>query len=165
MDAIETTTIIQSIVDLLTEAYAGPPNPSSTWFIDNEPDSGILGLIAGVSPSEAAWSTSGGDQPGTSIAAHVEHLRWSLANTNAEIRGEPGGKWAESWSVLGTDEAGWNRLRQELRSEFETLLQQIQQQKPLSGDYLTGALALLPHAAYHLGNIRQLIERARAADK
>ncbi len=165
MDTIEKTTIIRSIVVLLTEAYAGPPDPSSTWFIDNEPDSGILGILAGVSASEASWSTSSGGQPGTTIASHVEHLRWSLANTNAEIRGEPGGKWSESWSVQGMDEAGWNRLRHELRAEYETLLEQIQQQKPLSGEYLTGALALLPHAAYHLGNIRQLIERARAAAK
>ncbi len=163
MNAIETNTVIQSIVDLLTEAYAGPPNPSSTWFIDNEPDSGILGLLAGVSASEASWSTSSKEQPGTTIAAHVEHLRWSLANTNAEIRGEPGGQWKESWKVLGADEASWDRLRQELRAEYESLLGQLQQQKKLSGEYLTAALALLPHAAYHLGNIRQLIERARAA--
>ncbi len=165
MDVIESTTIIQSIGDLLTEAYAGPPNPSSTWFIDNEPDSGILGLIAGVSASEASWSTSGGGLPGTTIASHVEHLRWSLANANAQIRGEPGGKWSESWSILDMDEARWNHLRRELRAEFETLLEQIKQQKSLSGEYLTGVLALLPHAAYHLGNIRQLIERARAAGR
>ncbi len=165
MNAIETNTVIQSIVDLFTEAYAGPPDPSSTWFIDNEPDSGILGLIAGVSASEASWSTSANGQPGTTIAAHVEHLRWSLANANAQIRGERGGKWKESWSVLGLDEAGWDRLRQALRAEYEELLSQIQQQKDLEGAYLTGVLALIPHAAYHLGNIRQLIERAQAAAK
>ena len=76
---METNEIIQSIITLFSEAYAGPPDPSSTWFIDNEPDSGILGIIASVPATAASWS-SNEKQPGTSIAAHVEHLRWSLAN-------------------------------------------------------------------------------------
>jgi hypothetical protein len=33
MTTIPTAAVITSIVDLLTEAYAGPPDPSSTWFI------------------------------------------------------------------------------------------------------------------------------------
>src|SRR4030066_131531 len=78
---MDTTAVIQSITTLFSEAYAGPPNPSSTWFIDNEPDSGILGIIAGVSATEASWSFRKND-PGTTIVAHVEHLRWSLAAAN-----------------------------------------------------------------------------------
>jgi hypothetical protein len=31
----------------------------------------------------------------------------------------------------------------------------------LQGDYLNGVLALIPHAAFHLGIIRQMIERVR----
>lgn len=47
----------------------------------------------------------------------------------------------------------------ELKNEFEVLLETIHQQAELEGDYLTGITALIPHAAYHLGTIRQLIER------
>jgi len=32
----------------------------------------------------------------------------------------------------------------------------------LQGDYLNGVLALIPHAAFHLGLIRQMIERVRS---
>jgi hypothetical protein len=46
MTALTTETIAETVIALLTEAYAGPPNPSETWFIDNERDSGILGLLA-----------------------------------------------------------------------------------------------------------------------
>jgi len=162
---MDTQTVIQSIITLFSEAYAGPPDPKSTWFIDNEPDSGILGLIRGMSAAEASWSTKDG-KPGTSVAAHVEHLRWSLANANRALEGQPyNGSWKESWNTLAADEAAWDRLRNELKREYQTLVEHLQKQTDLPGDYLTGVMALLPHAAYHLGTIRQQIERFRAFKK
>jgi hypothetical protein len=147
---------------LLTEAYAGPPDPSSTWFIDNEPDSGILGTLAGVSAAEASQPVDGAGKHGSTIAANIEHLRWSLAQSNAALRGEPFQEnWGESWRLLNADPAGWDRLRSELRTEFEALREAIQNQMDFSGEDLTGVLALLPHAAFHLGLIRQMIERVR----
>jgi hypothetical protein len=158
---MDTPEVIQSIITLFSEAYAGPPDPSSTWFIDNEPDSGILGIIAGVSASEASWSSRKND-PGTTIVAHVEHLRWSLANANDALQGKPyQANWKESWNTVDTDEIKWARLKKEIKTEFEVLLRNLQKQTEISGDYLLGVMALVPHAAYHLGNIRQLAERAR----
>ena len=163
MANLSSTAVIHSIVHLLTEAYAGPPDPSSTWFIDNEPDSGILGIIANVSAAEASKSVDSSGESGTTIAANVEHLRWSLSMMNAAIRGETfEGKWDESWRLITVDDDRWDALRDELRAEFETLCQGLQAQVTLPEEYLTGTLALLPHAAYHLGTIRQMIERVRA---
>jgi hypothetical protein len=42
---MDTSTVIQSIIGCLPRAMRAS-DPKSTWFIDNEPDSGILGLIA-----------------------------------------------------------------------------------------------------------------------
>ena len=161
MSTLPASVVIQSIVDLFTEAYAGPPDPTSTWFIDNEPDCGILGILKGVSAAEASASVDGSGGRGTTIAANAEHLRWSLANANAALRGEPLGKWSESWNLIGADAASWDALRAALRQEYETLRQAIKNQSELEGDYLTGVMALVPHAAYHLGTIRQQIERVR----
>ena len=156
-----TNTIIQSIITLFSEAYAGPADASSTWFIENEPDSGIFGLISRVSATEASQSTNKND-PGTTIAAHVEHLRWSLANANHAMEGnEYQGKWKESWNTIQADEVRWVSLQTELRSEYEKIIANLQKQSELPGDYLTGVMALVPHAAYHLGTIRQQIERVR----
>lgn len=162
---MDTTVVIQAITTLFSEAYAGPADPRSTWFIDNEPDSGILGIIADVSAAEASWSSNKND-PGTTIAGHVEHLRWSLANANRALEGNPyQGNWKESWNTVDIDEVNWKQLRAELRSEFEKLTGNLRKQKELDSDYLTGVMALIPHAAYHLGTIRQLIERARVDAK
>ena len=163
MSTLPTTTLINSIVELLTEAYAGPPNPKATWFIDNEPDSGILGLLKSITAAEASTSVDGSGKNGSTIASNVEHLRWSVANANAAMRGKPyNPNWGESWELLDADEAAWNRLRQELRLEYEALSEAIQMQEDLPGDYLNGVLGLIPHASFHLGVIRQMIERVRS---
>lgn len=156
--------LITAITKLLTEAYAGPPDPRSTWFIDNEPNSGILGILAGVSAEEASTSVDGSGETGTTIASHAEHLRWSLAMMNAAIRGEPfQGSWKESWRLIQADPLEWDRLRDALRAEYDTLQNALKIQFKLAEEeYLIGLLALLPHAGYHLGNLRQMIERVRA---
>src|SRR5512146_2015388 len=101
MNSLPVSTLMDSLIILLTEAYAGPPNPKSTWFIDNEPDSGILGILSLVSAAEASTSVDGSGKEGTTIAANTEHLRWSLSMINAAIRGEPfQGRWKESWNLV-----------------------------------------------------------------
>ncbi len=162
MSSIATSTLIQSILDLLTEAYAGPPNPSETWFIDNEPDSGIFGVISGVSATEASTSVDGSGLAGSTIAANVEHLHWSLANANAAMRGaDYNTRWSESWNLVVADEAKWELLRQSLQAEFAALVEILKVQDDLPGDYLNGVLGLIAHAAFHLGIIRQMVERVR----
>lgn len=162
MTTLEKNSLIQTLKDLLTEAYDGPPDPSATWFIDNEPNSGILGILEGVTAAEASTSSDGSGGSGTTIAAHVEHLRWSLANAIGALRGEPyNPNWGESWELLQVDEAEWDRLCGQLRQEFEVMVQALQKQEVVEGEYLYGLLALIPHAAYHLGSIRQMIERVR----
>ena len=68
---MDTSTVIQSISILFSEAYRGPADPASPWFSENEPNSGILGIIAGITSEEAFWSSKP-NEPGTTIAGHVE---------------------------------------------------------------------------------------------
>lgn len=162
MTTLPISMLTSSIVELLTEAYAGPPNPKYTWFIDNEPDSGINGILGKVTAAQASISVDGSGKPGTTIASNVEHLRWSMANASAAMRGETYNQnWSESWQLNSADEAAWEHLRQALRDEFTRLCEAIERQEELPGEYLNGVLALIPHAAYHLGTIRQMVERVK----
>jgi hypothetical protein len=166
MSTIPVSILTQALSALLTEAYDGPPDPHSTWFIDNEPDSGILGTLKSVSAAEASCSVDGSGKPGSTIAANVEHLRWSLANANGAMRGEMyKNNWDESWKLVAADQTGWDALRVALRSEYENLREAVQNAPDLQGDYLPGVMAFIPHAAFHLGILRQMIERVRQDGK
>ena len=150
---LTTKTLTKIIAELFSEAYTGP-NHAYTWFISSEPDSGILGTLQSVGAEDASRR-----QPsGSTIAAHTEHLRWSLALANAYTRGEtPALNWAESWTVQTVDADAWDKLRADLKREYEALYQAIQNQQDVSDEQmLTVMLAFTPHAAYHLGAIRQL---------
>lgn len=157
MKSIPNETLTKILADLFAEAYTGP-NHAHTWFINNEPGSGLLETLENVSAEDAS-----SPQPsGSSIAAHTEHLRWSLAVANAHARGEtPQLNWAESWTVTTVDADAWNKLRTSLKSEYEALHQAIQHQQDFSDEQmLTATLAFTPHAAYHLGAIRQMVPYA-----
>jgi len=163
MTTLPIQTLTHSMVALLKEAYDGPPDVNShTWFNDNDPTAGIFGQIMPISAIQASKSADGTGNPGTTVASHVEHLRWSLANANGAMRGEMyQSDWKQSWTVTVVDEAGWNILRNQLRDEYQTICKAIEKQTTLESDYLNGLLGMIPHAAYHLATIRQIIERVQ----
>ncbi len=80
---------------------------------------------------------------------------------NRAMSGGAFGKWSESWDLKQANTDEWDRLRSEVQKEFEVLCSGLRNQTDLDPQYLTGGLALAAHAAYHLGNIRQMKERVR----
>lgn len=149
-----TETLRNVVLELFSEAYTGPNGPQG-WFIDNRPGSGLFGTLEGVSAEDASRLSPSG----STVAAHTEHLRWSLALTNAYVRGEnPTPSWAESWTVKTVDAEAWDALRADLRLEYEEVLAALGRQEDVSDPQtLTGIMALTPHAAYHLGAVRQMV--------
>jgi hypothetical protein len=154
MNSIPNENFRKVLLELFSEAYDGP-NHSYTWFIDNAPKSGMLGTLEDITNEEASRTFV---ENGSSIAAHTEHVRWSLALSNAYMRGEqPKMPWSESWLVKTVNTNEWNTLRSNLRKEYETLRQGIEKQQDFSDEQiLTGAFGFVAHAAYHLGAIRQM---------
>lgn len=150
----EVTTIAR---ELVVEAYEGP-QPHGSWFTSTSTDTGLFGTVAGLTAETASRPSRPG---GPSIAAHVEHLRWTLELVNATIRGAPWQPdWSASWSVGSVDEAAWQTLRSEVVREFTELRSGLESDPDVSDPMmLRGVLALAPHAAYHLGAIRVLAKQ------
>lgn len=126
----------------LKEAYEA----TDTRFFSDSGKGGVLGTLDGLG---AAQASSG---EGTSVAAHTKHLRWSLANINATVRGMPWNpNWGESWQVRGVDQGQWDRPNADLRREYASLQDSIlampEKLEPL---ILTSTIATMAHAAYHL---------------
>ena len=145
---------VSSVQQLLGEAYEGAP--SQSWFSDHGANSGLFATLTSISATDASRTLVSG---GSSIAGHIHHLRWSLAMSNALMRGEqPSRDWAESWTVSSVDDAAWLELQQALRLEYETLQTQLEQGFDPSNPMMTTAgIAFVAHAAYHLGAIRQMV--------
>jgi dienelactone hydrolase len=120
MEAVQIMTPAGAVVELLGEAFEGPRDPRSTWFVSNAPDSGIFGTLAGLTPQEASRAPGPGRR---SAAAHTSHLAFSLRVSAAKLRGEePAVNWAESWAVSSVDERGWAGLRASLRADYHAAI-------------------------------------------
>lgn len=59
---------------LFKEAYEGAAAMAPNWFTDNKPNSGVLGVINSISADVASASVDISARPGSTIAAHTEHL-------------------------------------------------------------------------------------------
>lgn len=150
--------LLKAIRELLNEVYLEPAE-RGTWVATPGGGTGLLDSVADLTAEQVSRTSRVG---GTSIASHVEHLRWSLANVNATMRGAPWNPdWSASWSVVEVDEPGWSQLRKALRDEVEALNDVLEgaPQELSDPTALRGVLALPAHAAYHLGAVRQLVAR------
>jgi len=155
MEAVQIMTGIGAVLELLEEAFEGPRDPRSTWFVSNAPDSGIFGTLAGLSPQEASRAPGPGRR---SAAAHTSHLAFSLRVSAAKLRGEePAVNWAESWAVSSVDERGWAGLRASLRADYDAARAQLASRTEWDAEALAGAMAIVAHCAYHLGALRQIV--------
>jgi hypothetical protein len=148
---------------LFDEAYFGPKDPRGTWFTDNEPGSGFIGVLEGLDAARASERFSA-DDPAT-IASHAGHLRFSLSLANRAAKGEnpyAGADWAASWALREPDEAAWAELVSGLRAECLEFRRVFDPDFAWADEtFLTGALAQIAHGAWHLGAIRQALGMIR----
>jgi hypothetical protein len=146
--------------DLLAEAFEGA-GPRGSWFVTARPDEGVFGTIRDLTAEEASRPARLG---GPSVAAHVEHLRWWLALVNGTMHGEPWDPdWSASWSVSTVNGAAWRMLQADLRREFDAVMAVLASPPDeLDPMMFRGVLAMAPHAAYHLGAIRQVVLKQAA---
>lgn len=144
-----------SFLELYDELVIGRTK-EFTWVIDREPGKGILGTVDSLSAEEASRAVTDG---GSTVAAHTEHIRWSLNYALTFLEGKtPSGNWEESWRIKTVDEKEWANLRQDLKQVYKEIRQNIEHRTAWTDSLLlTGLMAVLPHLGYHLGAIRQMM--------
>ena len=108
------------LVTLLSEALYGPSG--SAYFL-NRGDRGLLSSLDSLS-AEAASARPGGR---TSVASHVEHLRYGLELLNRAARGEQLGDadWSQAWKRQTVSDDQWRTLRAALANEAQSWLDHI----------------------------------------
>ena len=151
--------VISELIAVITEAFEGAG--SGSYFTDHGADAGWFGTLDRLNAAEASQPIGG-----TSVAAHVHHMLFSLEASTAWIAGDRSRRaWADSWRVSEVDPAAWTRMRANLRLGYENLRQVVQREATSSEDALGGAIGVVAHAAYHLGAVRQKLTcRQRGTD-
>jgi hypothetical protein len=150
---MRTDDVATSLATLFGELVDGAPGAGA--YILNAHDAGLLRSLDKVSAAAASAVT----RTGSSIAAHVDHLRYGLSLMNRWAAGEnPFGDadWSASWKKTTVSEAEWQKLRAQLREEAARWLNALRAPRDVQEIELNGMIGSIAHLAYHLGAIRQI---------
>jgi hypothetical protein len=143
-----------SLSTLWKELVDGPPD--EFCYLLNRGDRGLVGSLDRLSAEAASRPNPGG----ASIAAHVDHVSYGLGLMLRWSEGEPNpwadADWTASWRRGTVTDAEWDALRERLREQAARWGEVISKPRALSEIELSGVMASVAHAAYHLGAIRQI---------
>jgi hypothetical protein len=155
---MNTGDIAKTLGVLLSELVDGAAKDGG--YMLNPGDEGLLRSIEKLSAADASARTPAG----SSIAAHVDHVRYGLSLMNRWSQGEnPFGSadWSASWRRTAVSEAEWRQRISELRSEAGRWLSVVRTPRDLDEIELNGLVGSIAHLAYHLGAIRQINQSTR----
>jgi hypothetical protein len=144
---------------LLRELLDGA-DPVTAWVL-NPGDPGLFRSLDKLSAADASAVPATG---GSSIAAHVDHLRYGFELLNRWSRGEnpfSDANYSASWNRVTVTETAWKQLRDQFRAEARRWQEDIRQPRTLTNDELNAVVGSVVHLAYHLGAIRQIDRSTR----
>ena len=156
--------VIPTLIDQYRETFEGEVQPGMCWITDGRRDGALLGTLDALTTEEAFAAPAPGAK---SIAAHVEHLRFTLAVTLERLNGaNPSPDWAGSFKVPAASPEAWESLKRELRKAYDAVLAFLQQHRQKAPQdwppiHVVGLSAMIAHNAYHLGAIRQMAKAVR----
>ena len=155
---MNTADISTTLTTLFSELVNGAPQAGA--YMLNAGDEGLLRALDKLSAKQASTLTP----TGSSIAAHVDHLRYGLSLMNRWSAGEnPFGTadWSTSWKKTAVSDDEWTTRRAELRTEATRWLEALGMPRDVQPIELNGIVGSVAHLAYHLGAIRQINQTTR----
>jgi hypothetical protein len=150
---MNTRDLTDSLRTLFSELAHGAPGENA--YMLNPGDPGLLRSLDSF-PADSASAPRNG---GSSIAAHVAHLRYGLSLLNRWAAGEnpfADANWAAAWQKTTVSETEWVELRRALRAEVDRWLSALGTPREVNAIELHGLIGSIGHLAYHLGAIRQM---------
>ena len=118
----------------------------------------LFETLAGISAEEASIPVGG---KCATLAAQVKHVAFYLDVTEKSARDPnyPQADWAEIWNNVNVvDETEWQAIQNELRHNYVRIQELIKSTPAWSSEReIGGAIGLITHTAYHLGEIRQAL--------
>jgi len=147
---------VSAILLLFRECFEGRPDGQKhTWFVE-----GKEGIFDALQSTTAQMASVKPSPDCSSIAGHAYHIRYTLRGANAYLGGPPQeGDWESSWAKQRVEDFEWEELRKDIRHQYEFFLNYFTTEPQFPDDEtVIGFTAQLPHMAFHLGAIRQLLK-------
>jgi hypothetical protein len=151
------TSVSSTIGLLFRELVDG--RSSTEAYVLNEGDIGLLRSLDRLYAAEASRTPPGR----ASVAAHVDHMRYSLHRLNgwaSKTALEPP-HWGASWRRSRVSSAEWEELRADLAREVSAWKEVLDRERAIDDETLRSLASSVVHLAYHFGAIRQLSDAAR----
>jgi hypothetical protein len=146
----------RALSNMLTEIFEGPPGAEA--YLLNPGDPGLLGQLDTIDAGTASKRPTPAQ---STIAAHIDHVRFGLSILNRWAAGEPnpfaGADFGASWQHTEVSEDQWRALRDGLRRETGAWRQVVAARTSWDGMSAAAALSTAAHTAYHVGAIRQIL--------
>lgn len=155
---LQTAAFDTALPELFSELVDGVSLPEA--YMINVGDPGLLRSLDKLSATAASKLTANG----SSIAAHVEHLRYGLSLMNRWAAGEnpfADADWSASWRKTRVTAAEWKQLRERFADEAHRWQQALGKPREVSKSELKSVIGSIAHLAYHVGAIRQIDLTAR----
>ena len=139
------------LFDLLDETFENHHG----IFLDK--GTSLFETLAGVDAAQASIPVGG---KCATLAAQVAHVNFYLEVLERYILGQDGDSvdWGEIWRTVDTvTPEEWRRLKEQLVQTYQRVLGIMRGLDWDSETSIGGALAIVVHTAYHLGEIRQAL--------
>ena len=151
MSDIRNEDFVNGLLNVLGETF----DEVNGFYLDR--GDSLFTTLATVSAAEASIPVGG---KCATLAAQVKHTAFYLHVMNQSVRNPnfPRPDWGEIWrtvNVVTADE--WQAIQAELRLRYDEIIQ-LAKDTPAWGEAeIGGAIGMVAHCAYHLGEIRQAL--------
>lgn len=142
-------------VKLFREAFEGmAPGKDYTWFVQAKE-----GIFDALDSADAVTASVRPSPTCSSLAAHAYHLLFALRDANVcGGRPEPEGTWESSWDKQDVTPEEWEDLKADIREAYTFYRDWFAANEDWNRENgVVAILAPLPHVAYHLGAMRQIL--------
>ena len=142
----------RALLTLLDETF----NNVHGYYLDR--NTSLFETLSTISAAEASIPVGG--QCAT-LAAQVKHIAFYLEVVENSVRDPqyPPADWNEIWNtVIEVTPQQWQIFQDELRTQYDRIVSLVESTPSWTDEsVLGGAIAVVAHTAYHLGEIRQAL--------
>ena len=147
--------VLKTLKTLLLELIDGPPG-MSCWILNHD----SAGLIVTLKQLAVETACKKPTPQRKSIAAHAQHVLYSLELLNRWAAGEPNvfqtADWAAAWTDDQLAQEEWYTITRDLEIKAHSWMRRMQEPREWDELAFTGTIASVAHVAYHLGAINQI---------